>query len=67
VRNFIVHRKGDTAEKLRRLLLKYAVSMTPGTSSRAVVDAVLSQSAGTVVRFIGWCDQMEQIAVACVA
>lgn len=67
VRNFVAHRNGDTAAKLGLVLTKYSVTIATGMSGRALVDALLSQPAGTGTRLLEWCDQLEQIAHASVA
>ncbi len=67
VRNFVVHRKPDTAIQLRALLTKSGMTPGGGLSSRAVVDAYLSQPVDASVRFLDWCQQFRQIALASVA
>lgn len=66
VRNFIAHRNRDTAGKLSSVLLKYRVATVTGSSSRAVVDMLLVQPMSGDPCFVGWCNQLEGIATACV-
>jgi hypothetical protein len=67
VRNFVAHRNRDTATRLRPVLVKYGVTPTAGTSSRDVVDQIVSSTVGKTTVFQVWCAQLEQIAFASVA
>jgi hypothetical protein len=67
VRSFIVHRKTDTAAKVQALLRKHSVAAVTGMSSRVILDDLLSQPFGRRTLFSEWCNQMAQIAMACVA
>lgn len=66
VRNFIAHRKRDTASKMYAVLAIYKVPRTRGMPSAAVVDGLLSLVTPTGTCFLDWCDQLERIAVTSV-
>jgi hypothetical protein len=67
VRNFVAHRNQGTAGKLQPLLARHSLVPTPGTSSRMIIDNLISKPAGPATVFHEWCTQIELIAIASVA